>query len=284
MANETYNILQGIFNGKTPIQRSEPMSGQSEYYYMKPNQNSYTPLSQMQTVDVPSATTPNPYLWEKNSNSYSKNSFGDYFAENILDTFYGVNRAVNGLTFGGLDKLGKRYGFDSSMSDYANLRGGNIRHLGEIAQVGGNMLPSVFPLSAGLDKYVKWNGHKKLIKQLHNGGDFTDINMGKIDGNLLDRVKLIRKQGNLPKLGQQGYIPAKVVKKFYEKRLEQDFTPEGLSRLFKRVFEDRNNIVSQSKHKHIQEIKHPRGNVSDVGYISMNPANGKTVIKSIYKK
>ena len=37
MANETYNILQGIFNGKTPIQRSEPMSGQSEYYYVKPN-------------------------------------------------------------------------------------------------------------------------------------------------------------------------------------------------------------------------------------------------------
>ena len=65
MANETYNILQGIFNGQTPIQRSNPMSGQSNYYYMKPNQNSYTPLSQMQTVDVPSATTPNPYLREE---------------------------------------------------------------------------------------------------------------------------------------------------------------------------------------------------------------------------
>ena len=67
MANETYNILQGIFNGQTPIQRSNPMSGQSNYYYMKPNQNSYTPLSQMQTVDVPSATTPNPYLREEES-------------------------------------------------------------------------------------------------------------------------------------------------------------------------------------------------------------------------
>lgn len=66
----------------------------------------------------------------------------DEFIQNYLDTSYGVNRAVNGLTFGGLDKLGKRYGFDSSMSDYANLRGGNIRQLGEIAQVGGNMLPT----------------------------------------------------------------------------------------------------------------------------------------------
>lgn len=85
MANETYNILQGIFNGQTPIQRSNPMSGQSNYYYMKPNQNSYTPLSQMQTVDVPSATTPNPYLREGYGNSYSKNSFGDYSAENTTD-------------------------------------------------------------------------------------------------------------------------------------------------------------------------------------------------------
>ena len=72
MANETYNILQGIFNGQTPIQRSEPMSGQSKYYYMKPNQNSYTPLSQMQTVDVPSATTPNPYLTEEEPNFIEK--------------------------------------------------------------------------------------------------------------------------------------------------------------------------------------------------------------------
>ena len=85
MANETYNILQGIFNGQTPIQRSEPMSGQSEYYYMKPNQNSYTPLSQMQTVDVPSATTPNPYLTEEKNAQYSQNTFGDYFAKNITD-------------------------------------------------------------------------------------------------------------------------------------------------------------------------------------------------------
>ncbi len=85
MANETYNILQGIFNGQTPIQRSEPMSEQSEYYYMKPNQNYYTPLSQMQTVDVPSATTPNPYLTEEKNAQYSQNTFGDYFAENITD-------------------------------------------------------------------------------------------------------------------------------------------------------------------------------------------------------
>ncbi len=142
MANETYNILQGIFNGQTPIQRSEPMSGQSEYYYMKPNQNSYTPLSQMQKIDVPTKDTPNPYLIEENNTQYFSKTFGDYFAENILDVSYGVNRAVNGLTFGELDKLGKRYGFDSSMSDYANLRGGNIRQLGEYAQVGGNMLPT----------------------------------------------------------------------------------------------------------------------------------------------
>lgn len=66
----------------------------------------------------------------------------DEFIRNYLDVSFGINRAVNGLTFGGLDKLGKRYGFDSSMKDYANLRGGNIRQLGEYAQVGGNMLPS----------------------------------------------------------------------------------------------------------------------------------------------
>lgn len=208
----------------------------------------------------------------------------DEFIQNYLDTSYGVNRAVNGLTFGGLDKLGKRYGLDSSMSDYANLRGGNIRQLGEIAQVGGNMLPSFLPLSAGLNKYVQWRGHNSFIKQLKKGGDFVDINMGKIDNTILDKVNKVREYGNLPKLTQPGYIPANVVRKFYNKRIKQDnFTPEGLSRLYKRVFNNRNNVVSQSKYPHIQEVRNPRGDISDVGYISSDPANGRTVIKSIYK-
>ena len=34
---------------------------------------------------------------------------------------YGVNRAVNGLTAGGLDYLGNKFGFDSRMNNYLNL-------------------------------------------------------------------------------------------------------------------------------------------------------------------
>ena len=39
-----------------------------------------------------------------------------------MDTLYGMNRAINGMTFGGLDWLGNKLGVDTKMNDYLNLQ------------------------------------------------------------------------------------------------------------------------------------------------------------------
>lgn len=62
MAGETYDILNNIFSGYTPLKRTNPKAGESEYYYVVPGQKDWTSLNDVKTVDVPSASTPNPYL------------------------------------------------------------------------------------------------------------------------------------------------------------------------------------------------------------------------------
>ena len=73
MTGETYDILNNIFNGQTPIRRTNPKAGESEYYYFVPGQDNWTSLSEAKTVDVPSADTPNPYL-QPQTNSLGQQS------------------------------------------------------------------------------------------------------------------------------------------------------------------------------------------------------------------
>ena len=67
MAGETYDILNNIFSGYTPLKRTNPKAGESEYYYVVPGQKDWTSLNDVKTVDVPSASTPNPYLQPQNT-------------------------------------------------------------------------------------------------------------------------------------------------------------------------------------------------------------------------
>lgn len=73
MTRETYDILNNIFNGQTPLKRTNPKAGESEYYYFVPGQEDWTSLSEVKTVDVPSADTANPYL-QPQTNSFGKPS------------------------------------------------------------------------------------------------------------------------------------------------------------------------------------------------------------------
>ena len=53
MPDTTYEYLQGVFNGEYPIQRQNPQPGESEYYYITPNQNPEKSVNELQTTDVP---------------------------------------------------------------------------------------------------------------------------------------------------------------------------------------------------------------------------------------
>lgn len=147
--------MESIFNGQTPVERENPLPGQSRYFYYKPNQRSDITISDMKTADVPTADTPNPFL-NNNSSQQHLNHASDVFSQqrkrNVeqdllmsgMDTLYGMNRAVNGMTFGGLDWLGNKLGFDSQMNNYLNLKDEQSRRLaqmaGNVAEIGGGMM------------------------------------------------------------------------------------------------------------------------------------------------
>ena len=50
----------------------------------------------------------------------------------------------------------------------------------------------------------------------------------------------------------------------------------------KRLFQEDGNVVSEGRFSHIQQIGRPR-RTDEVGYISQNPSNSQTVVKSMYK-
>ena len=76
-----------------------------------------------------------------------------------------------------------------------------------------------------------------------------------------------------------------MVKKLFEKRIMKNgYTPEEVVRMLQRLFQEKGGKVSESNYHHIQQVSKPGEGLSDVGYISANPANNQTVIKSVYKK
>jgi len=82
-----------------------------------------------------------------------------------LDTMYGMNRTINGMTFGGLDWLGDKLGFDSKMNDYLNLKDEQNRNLtqlaGHTAELGGAALTGGTLAKAGYDQAnMVYNGYK----------------------------------------------------------------------------------------------------------------------------
>ena len=67
--------------GKRPVHRTDPKSGQSEWYYLDPR--GANAFSDMKEIDVPSESSPNPYANEiqnylyKNDEYNYKQLYGD---------------------------------------------------------------------------------------------------------------------------------------------------------------------------------------------------------------
>lgn len=221
-------------------------------------------------------------------------SGGPNITQNYLDTAYGANRTLNGMTGGGLDYLGAKYGFDSKMSGYLGLLPEQERlkreELAKYLQVGGTLLPSAWllqglgtPFNSLMVNVVRWNGRRNLVNQLRSGKNFKDINFGKINDDTMNQINDLRRNGGFDELSGNSYIPANVVRKFYNKRLSEGYTPESMARMGKRLFHEGKRQVTESQYPHIQQITNPRKTVNETGFVSQNPANGQTVIKTMFK-
>ncbi|MCQ2734995.1 MAG: hypothetical protein MJ212_03480, partial [Alphaproteobacteria bacterium] len=52
---------------------------------------------------------------------------------NSMDVLYGMNRTINGMTFGGSEWLGNKLGYDTRMNDYLQLKDAQSRNLAQTA-------------------------------------------------------------------------------------------------------------------------------------------------------
>lgn len=214
----------------------------------------------------------------------------DSLARDYLDASFGANRTLNGITGGGLDYLGSKLGFDSGMDGYLRLLSPEEKllreGLGNAAEWGGTVLglgAGLRGAGAALNGFSRWNGRRELISQLKKGDGFKDVYFGKLPQNKLDGLNELRKGLNQPKLGDKAYIPANVVRKFYNKRLNEGYSPENVAEMGKRLFQEEGGKLGKSQYRHIQQIVKPRNKVDELGYISQNPTTGQTVIKSMYR-
>ena len=237
-------------------------------------------------------------LREKKKQEEKNNSFelakeaGKGFSEGSEGALFDL---ANGATFGGASKIDQKYfgGKISKMNDelenLADVAGvGNVyrgvQGFNEGVGAGLGMLGAKNIGAYGINEAVKWNGRRDLINQLERGYNFKDINFGKMNKDTLENINKLREEGGYNLLNQQTYIPANVVRKLYEKRLSEGYTPQEVTNIARDLFQKGRGNVTESRYGHIQQLIQPKENVSDVGYVAQNPNNGQTVTKSVYKK
>ena len=202
-----------------------------------------------------------------------RNFFNDYlipeFKQDLSDIAYGANRALNGMTFGGLDYLGNKFGIDTQMNSYLNTFSPEQQALrqiaGEMAQYGGaglvvNDFASYYPI--GAEAFLRWNGRRNLINQLKCGKNFKSITLGNISDKSLNEINEIRQNLNVPKINSRRVsVPADRVEHIYERRIfDNNYTPkEAADTVYDALF-NKNSEVYPTRYDTIQNMssKHPQ--------------------------
>ena len=87
-------------------------------------------------------------------------------SNDINSVMYGASRALNGLTYGGFDYLGNKFGIDTQMNNYLQNQTaagmGNVAQTtGNLAEYGGNALPMLIGgMVAASPINMAYNGYK----------------------------------------------------------------------------------------------------------------------------
>ena len=207
-----------------------------------------------------------------------------------LDTMYGMNRAINGISFGGLDWLGNKLGYDTQMTEYLKLKDERDRNLaqsvGQLAEYGGGALTGgglANTAQYGYNQFLRMNGRRNLVNQLQRGNNFSDIYMGKIDKDKLRALNNVRRiEGAEPIVSRKATIPKDRVQHIYEERILGDrYTPEDASNTIYDALFNSNSQVQPSRYRTLQKFESPTPNRVIVGKIR----NGNNIfVKTGYKK
>lgn len=136
-----------------------------------------------------------------------------------------------------------------------------------------------------LDAYALGKKGSKELGGRLSTQKFSNIEFGRMNPAKLEQLNVIRAANGEPPLTPEMKIPLNVVKKLYDKRVVSDkMKPEEVADMVFDTFYNPNNLVDASKYPHIQAVISPKEKMSNLGFISQNPQNGETVVKSAYLK
>ncbi len=161
----------------------------------------------------------------------------------------------------------------------------NIDDLVETTKAKATPLYDALRKIGDLDAYALGKkGSKELGGRLKTQ-KFSNIEFGRMNPAKLAQLNEIRAANGEPPLTPDMKIPLNVVKKLYDKRIVSDkMKPEEVADMVFDTFYNPNNLVDASKYPHIQAVISPKENVSNLGFISRDPTNGGTVVKSAFRE
>ena len=114
--------------------------------------------------------------------------------------------------------------------------------------------------------------------------EYTDVRFGRLRDEYKTALNEIRTETGVPLIqGDELIIPAGVVEKLYEQRVfKNGYSPELVAEVLLNVFHREADFAAATKFPHIQAIASLRRELADIGFISVNPKTGETIIKSAY--
>lgn len=161
----------------------------------------------------------------------------------------------------------------------------NIDDLVETTKAKATPLYDALRKIGDLDAYALGKKGSKELGGRLKAQKFSNIEFGRMNPAKLAQLNEIRATNGEPPLTPDMKIPLNVVKKLYDKRIVSDkMKPEEVADMVFDTFYNPNNLVDASKYPHIQAVISPKEKVSNLGFISRDPANGGTVVKSAYLK
>ena len=152
---------------------------------------------------TPMQISPHNQQTETNVISQQKNhGIGNDLLMSGMDTLYGMNRTINGMTFGGLDYLGNKFGFDSKMNGYLNLKDERNQKVaqvaGKVAEIGGGML------SGGAVAKATYEPANMMYQGYKIGKAYDKLKQNPYAGNGGDVIARMKNHNGEPVVLQRG--------------------------------------------------------------------------------
>lgn len=125
--------------------------------------------------------------------------------------------------------------------------------------------------------------YNRLVAALQDG-DKIDVDFGKLRGDYKEALNAIRnKEGVQLIVDDNLVVPGNVVKKLHEKRMLQDgLSADRVAEILLNVFHNKADAASATRYPHIQALISLREELAQMGFIAIDPASGRPVVKSVY--